>query len=124
MSGWSGDDKLLRPIRYKQTGKLGIFEPPRDIIRSIPGIEFVEMERIREYSWCCGAGGGVLEAYPDFASWSATDRIDEARDVDADVIVTACPWCERQFNDTINERGENVKVYDVIDLLNISIGGK
>ena len=35
-SGWTGDDKLERPVRFKQTGSLGIFEPPRDIIRSVP----------------------------------------------------------------------------------------
>jgi Fe-S oxidoreductase len=102
---------------------MGIFDPPRNIIRSIPGIDFVEMERIREYSWCCGAGGGVLEAYPEFAEWTAAERIEEAKATGAEAIVTACPWCERVFRDVIEENGEEIKVLDVIDLLSISLGG-
>jgi len=123
-SGWSGDNKLLRPVKFKQMGNLGIFDPPRDIINSIPGIDFVEMERIREYSWCCGAGGGVYEAYPEFAGWTAKDRIEEAKATGAEAMVTACPWCKRVFNDEIEESGEDIKVYDVIDLLTMSMGGK
>ena len=118
---WHGDDKLMRPVKYKQTGKLGIFEPPRDILRAIPGITLVEMERIREYSWCCGAGGGVLEAEPDFAAWAAKDRLEEARDTGAEALVTACPWCERVFNDTVSENGHALKVYDVTELLRLSL---
>ncbi len=121
---WHGEDKLRRSIKYKQTGKLGIFEPPRDILRAIPGLTLVEMERIREYSWCCGAGGGVLEAEPDFAAWTAADRLEEAGDTGAEALVTACPWCERLFNDATAENGNGLKVYDVIELLNISLGGQ
>ena len=121
---WQGDDKLMRPVKYKQTGKLGIFEPPRDILKAIPGITLVEMERIREYSWCCGAGGGVLEAEPEFSTWAAKDRLEEAKDTGADTVVTACPWCERVFNDTVSETGDTLKVYDVIELLRLSVEGE
>ncbi len=123
-AGWEGENKLLRPVRYKQNGSLGIYDPPRDIIRSIPGIDFVEMERIREYSWCCGAGGGVYEAFPEFASWTAEGRIEEAKATGAEAIVTACPWCERVFNDEIKEKNIQMRVMDVIDLLTWSLGGK
>jgi Fe-S oxidoreductase len=120
---WHGPDKLMRPVKYKQTGKLGVFEPPRDILRAIPGITLVEMERIREYSWCCGAGGGVLEAEPAFAAWAAKDRLEEARDTGAEALVTACPWCERVFNDTATEDGDGLKVYNVTELLRLSLEG-
>jgi Fe-S oxidoreductase len=123
-TGWTGRDKLERPIKYKQTGRLGIFDPPRDIIKSIPGVDFVEMERIREYSWCCGSGGGVLEANPEFASWTARERLQEALSKKAEAIVTACPWCVRVFKDAIKETGDKIMVYDVIELLNISMGGR
>ena len=122
--GWTGDDKLERPVRFKQTGSLGIFEPPRDIIRSVPGVDFVEMERIREWSWCCGAGGGVYEAFPEFAEWTAADRLQEAKDTGAEALVTACPWCERLFKDTLEQTGGDLKVLDVMDLLTLSLGGK
>ncbi|MCP4683516.1 MAG: (Fe-S)-binding protein [Desulfobacterales bacterium] len=120
---WKGGDKLQRPGRLKQDGRLGIFDPPRDIIRAIPGIDFIEMERIRQWAWCCGAGGGALEAYPEFANWTAIDRIEEAAAVGAEAIVTACPWCERLFKDTLEETGQSMKVYDVMALLNRSLGG-
>jgi len=99
----------------------GVYEPPRDILRAIPGIELIEMERIKEYAWCCGAGGGVKEAYPDFALWTAGERIEEAKAAGAEAIVTACPWCERNFIDAINERGEAIKVYDIVELVQQAI---
>jgi Fe-S oxidoreductase len=121
--GWQGDNKLTRPSRLKQTGKLGIFDAPRNIIKSIPGIELIEMERIREFSWCCGAGGGVLEAEPEFATWTARERLEEAAATGAAVLVTACPWCERVFKDAIKETGSPLKIMDVMELLNLSQGG-
>jgi heterodisulfide reductase subunit D len=77
----------------------------------------VEMERIREYSWCCGAGGGVREAYPEFSTWTAVERIAEARATGAEALVSACPWCERNFLDAINASGEPMQVYDIVDLV-------
>ncbi len=119
---WHGDDKLMRPVKYKQTGRYGIFDPPRDILKSVPGVELVEMERIREYSWCCGAGGGVLEYDPDFAKWTAKDRLDEAMSTGADALATACPWCERLFRDTAAENNIDIKILDVNDILGQSLG--
>jgi len=120
---WAGADKLLRPVSFKQTGRLGVFEPPREILRAVPGVELVEMERIREYSWCCGAGGGVLEAEPAFASWTAADRIQEAEATGAQALVTACPWCERVFRDAVAGNRGGLQVFDVMELLNLSLQG-
>jgi len=100
---------------------MGVYEPPRDILRSIPGVEFVEMFRIKEYAWCCGAGGGVREAYPDFCQWTAIERIKEAETVGAEAIATACPWCERTFLDAIAETGSYMQVYDIIELVQQAI---
>jgi Fe-S oxidoreductase len=113
---WNGD-KLLRPMRMKRDGHGGIFDPPREILKAIPGVKLVEMERIREYSWCCGAGGGVLEAYPDFAAWTAEERLEEARSTGAGAMVTACPWCLRLFKDTLAHSGNGFKVYDLTELV-------
>ncbi len=96
---------------------MGVYEPPREILKSIPGLELVEMYRIRECAWCCGAGGGVREAYPDFSLWTATERIEEAKCTGAKAIVSACPWCERNFIDAINESGTDMKVYDIVELV-------
>jgi len=100
---------------------MGIYDPPRDIIKSIPGVELVEMYRIKEYAWCCGAGGGVKEAYPDFNAFTAQERIEEAKATGAEAIVTACPWCERNFIDAISSNGDKMKVYDIVELVQQAI---
>lgn len=113
---WQGD-KLLRPSALKRAGRRGVYEEPREILEAIPGLELKEMERIREWSWCCGAGGGVLEAFPDFATWAALERIEEARSTGAEALVTTCPWCIRTFKDALEESGESLPVYDLVELV-------
>jgi Fe-S oxidoreductase len=99
----------------------GVYNAPRNILNSIPGIELLEMKRNKGNSLCCGAGGGVLEAYSDLSTWTASERIKEAKDAGAEAIVTACPWCERNFKDVIREIDEDFKVYDIVELLIQSI---
>ena len=98
-----------------------MYDVPRDIVKAIPGLNLVEMYRIREYAWCCGAGGGVKEAYPDFALWTATERLKEAQDVGAEALVSACGWCKRNFNDAIAETGHKLKAMDIIDLVQMAL---
>jgi Fe-S oxidoreductase len=116
-----GHIRLFDPPKEFRRGTYGIYEPPRDVLRSIPGLKLVEMDRIREYAWCCGAGGGVKETNPEFAKWTAGERISEAESTGAEAIVTACPGCEQNFNDTIKENGSSLKVYDVAELLNKAV---
>ena len=105
------------PPKKFRRGARGIYEPPRDILKAIPGLEFVEMYRIREYAWCCGAGGGVIDAYPDMAAYTGTERLREAKAVGAEAIVSACPWCKRNFLDAADESGKDIKVYDIVELV-------
>ena len=121
---WDGEWKevlghmcISDPPKPLRTGENGIYDPPRNILKSIPGLELVEMERNRVNSWCCGAGGGALEAFPDFAYGTAMQRIEEAKATGADALATSCPWCERTFKDAIEESGEKFKIYDIIDLI-------
>jgi Fe-S oxidoreductase len=79
------------------------------------------MERTREYAWCCGAGGGAREAYPDFASWTAGQRVEEAQSTGAEAIVTACGGCERSFRDAIQSNGGKTKVYDIAELVQMAV---
>jgi Fe-S oxidoreductase len=125
---WAGEQKKIRgqvlvyePRKPRYNGALGIYDTPRNILKSIPGIELVEMERNREYAWCCGAGGGVRERYPEFSAWTAGERIEEAKSTGAEAIVTACGWCERNFTDAVNDRNESMKVYDILDLVREAI---
>jgi len=125
---WQGTRKKIygqipvwKPSRPRYTGAWGVYDAPRNVLKSIPGLALVEMERIREYAWCCGAGGGVLEAYPDFAAWTAAERLAEAKATGAEAIVSACPWCERNFADTAKSQDEKVQVYDIIDLVQMAL---
>ena len=118
---WEGD-KLDRPMSLKRSGRKGIYDAPRNVLDAMPGVELVEMERIREYAWCCGAGGGVLEAFPDFAASTTVERIDEALATGAEALVTACPWCLRVFKDAVAETSAEITIYDLADLALMSAG--
>jgi len=125
---WNGVVKKFRnlilkhePRKPRYNGANGIYEPPREVLKSIPGLELVEMERIKEYAWCCGAGAGVRESYPDFSSWTAEERIEEAKATGAEALVSACAWCERNFIDAISGNGEKMKVYDIVELVQQAI---
>jgi len=100
---------------------MGVYEPPRDVIKSIPGVELAEMYRIKEYSWCCGAVGGVIDAYPEFNNFTATERIKEAKETGAEAIVTACSWCQRSLTDAVSSMGDKMKVIDIVELVEQAI---
>ena len=121
---WQGEEKKIfgqavcyDPPRPRYNGAFGVYEEPREILRAIPGIELREMERIREASWCCGAGGGSREAYPEFSCATAQERLEEAQSTGADAIVTACSWCERNFLDSIESSEAKLKVFDSVELV-------
>jgi Fe-S oxidoreductase len=112
-----GPHRIFEPRKEFRRGTYGVYEPPRSLLRSIPGLKLVEMDRIKEYAWCCGAGGGVKESNPEFSLWTARERIAEAISTGAEAIVSACPWCEQNFRDAIKDMGSKLKVYDIVELL-------
>lgn len=121
---WDGHEKKIlnqihtwEPKRPRNNGAHGIYDAPRNILKAIPGVKLVEMERIKEYSWCCGAGGGCSETSPEFSKWTASERITEANSTGADVLVTACPWCESNFAGVADENGKTIEVADILDLV-------
>ena len=126
---WDGDVVDLMPLisinmppKPKRTGSKGIYDAPRNILRKIPGIKLVEMERIKEYAYCCGAGAGVKSAFPELALYAAKTRIEEAEDTGADTLVSACPFCSTNLQDGIIERSSKLKYYDISELLLMSLG--
>ncbi len=113
---WTGD-KRDRLRSMSRTGRRGVYDAPREVLGSIPGVRLREMERIRQYSWCCGAGGGVIDAYPEYALWTAVERLEEAEATGAEALVSACPWCERMFLDAARESGSRLEILDLGELL-------
>jgi Fe-S oxidoreductase len=102
----------------RHLGDDGVYDPPRKILQSIPGIELVEMVRSRENAWCCGAGAGVSQANPEMALWTANERLKEARATGASALVTACPWCVRNFRDAVKEYGEDIDILEISEIVN------
>jgi len=126
---WDGDELQMMPLvsinmpeKPKRCGKYGIYDSPRDLLNKIPGLNLIEMERIREYSYCCGAGGGVKSAFPEFALKTAKTRIEEAENTGADIITSACPFCSTNLKDGIVEKDSNLKFYDISELLLMALG--
>ena len=109
--------RVYNPPRVLRRGTYGVYEPPRDLLRSIPGVKLVEMDRIKEYAWCCGAGGGVKETNPEFAAWTARERLAEAESTGVQALVTACPHCASNLRGTESA----LKVYDVVEILDKAI---
>jgi Fe-S oxidoreductase len=117
---WEGERLkwgISDPPRQRNFGSNGVFDAPRNILQAIPGIEFIEMERIREFSWCCGAGGGVKSAFPEFALHSAQERIAEASATGAEAVVTSCPWCESNLADGAAASDSSLKIVSLVELI-------
>lgn len=95
----------------------GVYEQPRKILNAIPGIKLIEMERIKDQAWCCGAGGGVRTAYPELAFRTASERIEEAKETGAEAIATCCPYCEQNLSDPLKRNKEKIKMYDLMDIM-------
>ncbi|MHA1651947.1 MAG: (Fe-S)-binding protein [Candidatus Helarchaeota archaeon] len=126
----NGDLKFLNEVPQKVTYHdpchLGrhskVYDAPRYILNKIPGLEFIEMRRIKENSWCCGAGGGMKSGFSELAVQIAKTRIEEALETNATKIVTACPFCLRNLQDGINNLAETrIDVIDILDLILLAI---
>jgi Fe-S oxidoreductase/very-short-patch-repair endonuclease len=95
----------------------GVFDAPRNILKKIKGVQFIEMDKTRENSRCCGAGGGYRSAFTDFAVNIAAERIRDAEAVGAEIIATACPFCVLNLNSGAKKIGSKVKVMDISEML-------
>ena len=106
-------DKLeLKPLKLKVTyhdpcylgRNTGVFEEPREIIKSIPGIEFVELPNNRNFSLCCGGGGNVEMVDPDLSAAVARRKIEEIQSTGADTVVSSCQQCLRTISARARQR--------------------
>jgi Fe-S oxidoreductase len=86
----------------------GVYIQPRNLIRAIPGINFQEMHRNKEFSWCCGSGGGIKTYEPHLAVQIARERVEEA---DKRLIISTCPYCEANLADAGGHVVDLVELY-------------
>jgi heterodisulfide reductase subunit D len=101
--------------------KSHVFEPPRQVLSSIPGLTFVEMSSCGQISECCGGGGNLESFDPDVGSEVSLRRIDRACEIEAQVVVSACQQCERTLTAAVRRHEEarraRMRVMDVTELV-------
>jgi len=97
----------------------GIFEEPRTILKSIDGIQSVELSRSRERSFCCGGGGGHIWMEDNASTRINERRVDEIIQAKVDMVATACPYCLTMFGDGIRSKGveESLQAIDLSELI-------
>ena len=106
----------------------GEFEAPRQIINSLPGVELIEMWRCRQNSYCCGGGGGGMWLDGFMADHVkerlSENRVREAVETGADVLVVCCPYEISRFEDAVKSTGNEGKliVKDIIELVVEAMG--
>ncbi len=102
----------------------GIYDEPRQVLQSIPGLDCIELPRNREDSLCCGGGGGGIWSEVPVEERFGVARVKEAKECGADVIATACPFCTIMLEDGLRALGldEEMRVMDVAELLSVSVG--
>ena len=101
----------------------GIYDAPREVLESIPGVKLVEMPRNRQNGLCCGAGGGNMWQEEKGTRVNHL-RAAEAANTGASIVATACPFCIQMFDDGIpavqpDEDKRTIKAMDIAELLQV-----
>ncbi|WRP06463.1 4Fe-4S dicluster domain-containing protein [Rossellomorea aquimaris] len=102
-----------------------VYDPPREILKSISGVKLVEMERNREKGMCCGAGGGLMWMEEDAGHRVNVSRTEQALEVSPSVISSGCPYCLTMLSDgtKAKEVEETVSTQDVAEILEKAVCG-
>lgn len=96
----------------------GVYEAPREVLKSIPGITFKEMYPTGKNSLCCGAGGGVKSGFKDLAVRIAEEfKIKPSEELGVNTIVTTCPFCKTNMIDAAMNAGSKIEVVDLAELI-------
>lgn len=117
------DGSIPRKLTYHDPCYLGrysgIYKAPRDIIQAIPSLELQEMERSRNASFCCGAGGGWMWMDEKIGKRINIQRLEDALATRSEWVATACPFCVTMFDDAIKSKDmeEHVKIWDIAELV-------
>lgn len=99
----------------------GLYEPPRELLQAIPGLELKEMEHNREDGLCCGSVLTLIGATP-VAADIGEQRLQEALDIGVNDIVALCPCCQFQLRVTADKKGLPVTIHDLAHLAAQSLG--
>ncbi|HTU86472.1 MAG TPA: (Fe-S)-binding protein [Solirubrobacteraceae bacterium] len=95
--------------------RMGVWQSPREILRAIPGLEFVDVDHVTQWSYCSGAGSNLAVEKPELTAEISRRRIAKAKELEGvSTLVSACPWSERP----LTEQGEaqGMEVFDIFEL--------
>ena len=101
--------------------KGGHYEEPREVLRRVPGYTLVEMQSSREHALCCGGGGDLETFAPDLTARVAAQRIAQAAEVRASVLVSACPQCVRTLTKAARAQELRIRVMDLVQFVEASL---
>jgi len=119
--------KLDKRVTYHDSCYLGryagIYDEPRQVLESIPGLELVEMRDNREYGLCCGGGGGRIWMETKKGERFSDLRIEQALETEANVLAVACPYCMVNFEDSVLtlDKGDIIEIKDIAELVQEAI---
>jgi Fe-S oxidoreductase len=129
-------NEVNKKVTYHDPCFLGkqnhVFDEPRAILKAIPGIELVEMDRSRERSLCCEGGGGRMWAEgTNLEERLAFQRVHEAAETGAEILAVACPFCLLTLEDAVkvqgldkaDQNGRTLQVMDIMELVDQALGG-
>jgi len=118
------DVPVERTITYHDPCRLnkrkGIWKEPREILRAIPGLDFRDVDRVTQWSYCSGAGAGLSVEKPELTAKISERRLERAAELEIDTLVSACPWSERPLSEAGEAR--QIDVVDLHELLAESLG--
>jgi heterodisulfide reductase subunit D len=113
--------ELPLTVTYHDPCDLGrgsrIFEEPREVIRSIPGVTLVELPHNRESCTCCGGGGNLEMVDAELAAKIARAKIDEVLATGAQAAVTSCQQCVRTMTGIVKRNQIKLEVLDIVQLV-------
>jgi heterodisulfide reductase subunit D len=110
---------IERVVTYHDACRLnkrkGIHREPREILRAIPGLTFKDVDHVTQWSYCSGAGAGLGIERPDLTAEISRRRVERAKALEIDTLVSACVWSERP----LSEQGgkQDVEVVDLMELV-------
>jgi glycolate oxidase iron-sulfur subunit len=115
------DNSSQKPVRVTYHDpchlrrKLGIYQEPRNILKNLPGVQYVEM---REANRCCGQGGSFNIANYDLSLKILEKKIQAVEDTGADIVATSCSGCLLQLMDGLHQAGSKKEVRHIVEMVN------
>ena len=121
-------EPVERTVTYHDPCRLnkrkGVHEPPRELLRAVPGLEFKDVDHVTQWSYCSGGGGGLPIEKPEITAEISRRRVDRAEGLEVDALVSACPWSERPLSEAADGRLEVMDLFELVARsAGIEVGG-